>query len=176
MRTWDGVANDVGGGDPMPVKRQSTANSECQARTKAGAPCAAPAIHGGIYCALHSDPQRAAEPGRKGGRNNRRTYETDGKEVSSPRSASAVKEMLAEIMAEIRAGRLNPKLGTTLAYLGTSLLKAIEISDLEARGVTSLHGKRLSTCSPQNDMFVGGRVLRCPLPRCHTLAAIVFVG
>jgi hypothetical protein len=40
---------------------------------------------------------------------------------------------LAEVMAEIRAGKMDPKLGTTLGYLGTSLLKAIEISDIEAR-------------------------------------------
>ena len=120
----------------MPLKQQLTAAGKCQARTKAGAPCAAPAIHGGIYCALHSDPQRAAELGRKGGRNNRRTYETDGKEVSAPQSASAVKEMLAEIMAEIRAGRLNPKLGTTLAYLGTTLAKHLGLA-CPVSGLTS---------------------------------------
>ena len=36
-------------------------------------------------------------------------------------------------MAEVRAKRLEPKLGTTLGYLGTALLKAIEVSDLEVR-------------------------------------------
>jgi hypothetical protein len=36
-------------------------------------------------------------------------------------------------MAEIRAGKMDPKLGTTLVYLGTSLLRAIETSDIEAR-------------------------------------------
>ena len=39
--------------------------------------------------------------------------------------------MLAEIMAE--ASQLDPKLGTTLGYLATSLLKAIETTELEQR-------------------------------------------
>jgi hypothetical protein len=41
--------------------------------------------------------------------------------------------MLAEAMAAIRAGKMNPKLGTVLGYLGSSLLKAIEVADLEQR-------------------------------------------
>ena len=36
-------------------------------------------------------------------------------------------------MAEIRAGKMDPKLGTTLAYMGVSLLKAIDTSDIEKR-------------------------------------------
>ncbi len=52
---------------------------------------------------------------------------------SAPRNACDVKNLLAEVMAEIRAGRMDPKLGTTLGYLGTSLLKAIETSDIEER-------------------------------------------
>jgi hypothetical protein len=33
-----------GGGTPMPLKRQQTANGKCQATTKAGRQCAAPAV------------------------------------------------------------------------------------------------------------------------------------
>jgi len=44
-----------------------------------------------------------------------------------------VKDFLADAMTEIRAGKMDPKLGTTLGYLGTSLLKAIETSDIELR-------------------------------------------
>jgi hypothetical protein len=44
-----------------------------------------------------------------------------------------VKNLLAEAMAAIRAGKMDPKLGSTLGYLGVSLLKAIEISDIEQR-------------------------------------------
>jgi hypothetical protein len=45
----------------MPLKRQSTANGKCQAKTKAGGPCAASAIRGGNYCALHANPERASQ-------------------------------------------------------------------------------------------------------------------
>ena len=117
----------------MPLKRQSTANGKCQAKTKAGRPCAAPAVRGGIYCALHADPERAAQLGRKGGTKSRRVYEPNEWEGSPPQNACDVKNFLAEVIAEIRAGRMDPKLGTTLGYLGTSLLKAIETSDIEVR-------------------------------------------
>jgi hypothetical protein len=64
---------------------------------------------------------------------NRHVYETDDKEVAPPQNASDVKNLLADAMAEVRAGKMDPKLGTTLGYLGTSLLKAIETSDIELR-------------------------------------------
>jgi hypothetical protein len=51
--------------------------------------------------------------------------------VIAPQTASDVKDLLAEAMAEIRAGKMDPKLGTTLGYLGTSLLKAIQVSDID---------------------------------------------
>ena len=80
--------------------------------------------------------QTQAVPRNLGGRagwGNRHVYENDGKEISPPQTASDVKTLLADAMAEIRAGKMDPKLGTTLGYLGTSLLKAIETSDIEQR-------------------------------------------
>jgi hypothetical protein len=64
---------------------------------------------------------------------NRHVYQNDGLEVPAPQTALDVKNLLADAMAEIRAGKMDPKLGTTLGYLGTSLLKAIETSDIELR-------------------------------------------
>ena len=117
----------------MPSKHQEATSGRCKAMTKAVDSCAAPAMRGGEFCSLHSDPGRAAELGRKGGMGNRHVYENDGKEVPAPQSALDVKNLLAEAMAEIRAGKMDPKLGTTLGYLGASLLKAIETSDIEQR-------------------------------------------
>ena len=117
----------------MPTKHQEATSGRCKAMTKAGGSCTAPAIRGGEFCALHSDPGRAAELGRKGGLRNRHTYEQSDEPVAPPESASDVKRMLADAMAEIRSGKMDPKLGTTLGYLGTSLLKAIETSDIELR-------------------------------------------
>jgi hypothetical protein len=117
----------------MPLKRQTTANGKCQAKTKAGQQCAAPAVRGSALCALHSDPNRAAELGRKAGARNRKVYDSDVRKVSAPESAGDVKRMLAETMAEIRAGRMDPKLGSTLGYLGTALLRAFEVAEIEQR-------------------------------------------
>jgi hypothetical protein len=39
--------------------------------------------------------------------------------------------MLAEAMADIRARKMDPKLGSTLGYLGTALLRAFEVADFE---------------------------------------------
>jgi general stress protein YciG len=116
----------------LPLKRRTAVNGKCRAATKAGRHCAAPAIRGGIYCALHNDPDRAAQLGRKGGANNRKVYEGN-EEIRPPQNACDVKNLLAEAMAQIRTGRMDPKLGTTLGYLGMSLLKAIETSDIEER-------------------------------------------
>ena len=129
----------------MPSKRQQAPNGKCQAKTKAGGPCAAPVAHGGNYCALHADPERAAQLGRKGGAKNRRVYEPNEWEGSAPQNASDVKNLLADAMAEIRRGRMDPKLGTTLGYLGTSLLKAIETSDIEERLEKLEHGLKKPT-------------------------------
>ena len=129
----------------MPSKRQQAPNGKCQAKTKAGGPCAAPVAHGGNYCALHADPERAAQLGRKGGTKNRKVYEPNEWEGSAPQNASDVKNLLADAMAEIRRGRMDPKLGTTLGYLGTSLLKAIETSDIEERLEKLEHGLKKPT-------------------------------
>jgi hypothetical protein len=45
----------------MPTKRLKAVGGRCKAMTKAGSSCAAPAIRGGEFCSLHSDPGRAAQ-------------------------------------------------------------------------------------------------------------------
>ena len=108
-------------------------SSQCKATTKGGERCRAAAGQGGL-CSLHADPGRAAELGRRGGRKNRRfQVAMDDTPLRVPTTAEDVRRVLGEIMAEVRAKRLEPKLGTTLGYLGTALLKAIEVSDLEKR-------------------------------------------
>jgi general stress protein YciG len=110
----------------MPTKQQEATSDRCKAKTKAGGPCAAPAVRGGEFCALHSDPERAAQLGRKGGLRNRHTYERSNEPVAPPESAADVRRMLAETMADVKAGRMDPKVGNTLAYIGTALLRAYE--------------------------------------------------
>src|SRR5271166_3069099 len=102
----------------MPFKRSKSTLAQCKATASSGGRCKAKPHKGGL-CFFHSDPERAAELGRKGGRRNRHTYETPLQHVTAPESAGDVKRMLAESMAEVRTGKMDPKLGSTLGYLGT---------------------------------------------------------
>lgn len=60
-------------------------------------------------------------------------YDGDVREVPIPGSAADVKRMLAETMADIRAGKMDPKLGSALSYVGTTLLRAFDVADFEER-------------------------------------------
>ncbi len=114
----------------MPLKRSKPMPVQCKATTSSGGRCKAKPHKNGL-CFFQSDPKRAAELGRKGGRRNRHTYDAPLQPVAVPESAGDVKRMLAETMADVRAGRMDPKLGSTLGYLGTALLRAFEVADFE---------------------------------------------
>jgi hypothetical protein len=53
--------------------------------------------------------------------------------VRPPQTAKEVKNLLAEAMAGIHAGRLEPKIASVTAYVATALLKALETTDLQGR-------------------------------------------
>jgi hypothetical protein len=85
-------------------------------------------------CAIHSQPGRAAELGSRGGRR-RAVYSTAGdlKDFKAPKTAADLCDLLAESIVEIRSRRLDPKIANALGYLGTSYLRALEVSDIEKR-------------------------------------------
>jgi len=106
---------------------------QCQKEKRNGSQCGARARSGRKYCALHSEPGKAAELGSKRGRR-RAVYSPDGlKEFAAPRSAADLRDLLAQSIIEIRAGKLDPKLANSISYLGTGFLRALEVSDLESR-------------------------------------------
>jgi hypothetical protein len=53
--------------------------------------------------------------------------------VSVPVTATDVRVLLAETMAEVRNRRLDPRIASTMAYVAGALLKALETEDLESR-------------------------------------------
>jgi hypothetical protein len=53
--------------------------------------------------------------------------------VSVPVTARDVRVLLAEALADVRNRRLDPRVASTMAYVASSLLKALEIEDLESR-------------------------------------------
>ena len=106
---------------------------QCEKNKRDGNQCLARARSGHKYCALHAEPGKAAELGGKGGRR-RVVYSPDGlKEFAAPRTATDLRDLLAQSIIEIRAGKLDPKLANSISYLGTGLLRAIEIADIQAR-------------------------------------------
>ena len=60
---------------------------------------------------------KAAELGRNGGRRRKHTYEQATEPVAAPESVAAVRRTLAETMADVKAGRMDPKVANTLAYI-----------------------------------------------------------
>jgi hypothetical protein len=98
---------------------------QCRATTASGQPCKAKPYKNGL-CLLHSNPKKVAELGRKGGLRNRHTYEQSNEQIAPPESAADLRRMLAETMAEVKAGRMDPKVANAVAYLGTVLLRAYQ--------------------------------------------------
>src|SRR5438552_15059871 len=99
----------------------------CQAKNKTGKRCGAPAVHGAKICVMHSG--RAAELGSRGGRR-RAVYSPDHLKVFSPPTTPAeLRELLAQTIVDIRAGRMDPKLANSISYLSTSFLRAVEEID-----------------------------------------------
>jgi len=85
------------------------------------------------FCAFHADPTRAAELGRMGGRKNRHYAETEEVNVAPPLTAEDVKNLLAQAMSDVRAGKLDPRIASALTYMAGALLKAFETTDLQQR-------------------------------------------
>ena len=107
--------------------------------TKAGDPCPVPATASGL-CYLHDDPKRAAEMGRRGGLKNRRVIPDDTVEFPPLNTAEDVRAMLAKLAQDVRARRVEPRVAASVSQIASTLLKAIEVADLENR-LAKLEGK-----------------------------------
>lgn len=106
---------------------------QCEHRKRDGERCRARAVTGKNSCALHAQPGRAAELGSKGGRRRSVYKPGDLREFTAPKTAADLRDLLAESIVEIRAGKLDSRIATAVGYLGASYLRALEVSDVEAR-------------------------------------------
>src|SRR6516162_8934296 len=113
------------GSSPVQLAPSKAARKRCQTVTKSGAACTAWAMEGGL-CYFHANPDKAAELGRNGGRRRRHTYEQATEPVAPPESAADVRRKLADTMADVKAGKMDPKVANTGAYVATVLLRAHE--------------------------------------------------
>jgi hypothetical protein len=106
---------------------------QCRAKKQDGSRCRARALAGHKRCPLHAEPGRAAELGRKGGRGRAICEHEVLKSFAPPTSARDVADLLAQSIIEVREGKADPKLANSISYLGTALLRALEVADLEKR-------------------------------------------
>lgn len=92
----------------------------------------ASATAGGL-CFFHANPDKASELGRIGGRNNRHVAAENADPVPTLDTAIAVRDTVARLIAEVYAGRMNPRIAAGLAPLLNLQMRAIETTDLERR-------------------------------------------
>lgn len=109
----------------------------CSAKNSKGKPCGAWAVTGNSKCALHLDPERAAKLGANHGRRARTLIQSGSDALSelaeAPKTANQVRNLLAETLIQVLGKRLDLRTASTAAYVATSLLSAIRISEFEAR-------------------------------------------
>lgn len=105
--------------------------TKCKARTKSGELCKARPTHDG-FCPIHSDPARAAELGRISGES-WRGPETERVALSPPKTAGDLHEALGQIFSQVSSGQMDVKMGRSLGYIASVLVKTTELSDHEIR-------------------------------------------
>jgi hypothetical protein len=108
-------------------------SKRCSAKNRNGKQCGAWPVAGAEKCALHLNPELAAKMGSKHGRRAQLPTQPDRAPMDPPKTASAVRDALANTMAQVHAGKMDSKTANALAYLATSLLRAIEVADLESQ-------------------------------------------
>ena len=122
--------------------------SRCKAQTKAGKPCRAAAMGGGL-CFFPANPNKASELGRIGGRKNRHTFPNE-EPLPALKTATAVREMVDRLISGVYSGTVDAKIASGLAPLLTIQLRAIGTADLE-RSVAELQKQLADVIVRQNN-------------------------
>jgi hypothetical protein len=67
--------------------------------------------------------------------------------LAPPQTAQDVRKALGEVMSDLRGRRLDPKVASAMAYVGSVLLRGIEVADLEER-MAQIESNLSTTDSP----------------------------
>jgi hypothetical protein len=81
---------------------------------------------------MHSHADRAAELGRRSGQS-RKLVESEPLLLVPPKTALELHDALGQIFALVSSGQMDAKLGRTLGYIASVLVKTTELSDHEMR-------------------------------------------
>jgi len=100
----------------------NTGRARCKAITKAGTPCKAAPMASG-FCFLHSNPNKASELGRIGGKQNRRDRRPSVYALPKLEGLGSALERLQRIFDESVAGSMRPAVANIL----------IKVTDLQTR-------------------------------------------
>jgi hypothetical protein len=104
--------------------------NRCKAKTKTGSPCGAAATAGGL-CFFHANPNKASELGRIGGRKRRSVNLENAEPPPCLDTVQALRDLAAQLIRDVYAGKLNPRVATGLAPLLNLQLRTIELKGLE---------------------------------------------
>jgi hypothetical protein len=105
--------------------------TKCKARTRLGEPCKAWPTPDG-FCSVYSNPERAAELGRRSGEC-RRPPEGEPIVILAPKTAGDLHKALGHIFSKVGSGQMDARLGRSLGYIASVLVKTTELSDHEVR-------------------------------------------
>lgn len=106
-------------------------SEKCRAKTKRGTDCRAAAVKGTLFCALHRDPNRAAEIGRMGGLRNRHYVDTEPVIITPPKTPEDATNVLCRVMVDLRARKIDPKIAHTLTYMTRVLIDAFAATNMQ---------------------------------------------
>jgi hypothetical protein len=112
----------------------------CEAFTKSGIPCKAPAISGSRFCFFHSDPERARRLGRDGGRKNRRL--PTNVEVPEHLDLSGVPKVLEQTLRALVSGEIDSRTAVAVTTVCGALQRSMPLSELQDR-LTALEQKQV---------------------------------
>ena len=126
-------------------------NPRCKDLTKSGKPCQAAATPGGL-CYFHANPHKASELGRIGGKSKHSTALGSVDPLPKLETPIAVRDTVAQLIADVYAGKLPPRVAAGLAPLMPLQLRLIETTNLERR-VAKLERKML-TDSKKNQSVI----------------------
>jgi len=81
---------------------------------------------------MHSQAGRAAELGRRSGEA-RKTSESEPLFLVPPKTGGDLHNALGQIFAKVSSGDMDSRIGRTLGYIASVLVKTTELSDHEVR-------------------------------------------
>jgi hypothetical protein len=88
-------------------------------------------MSGGL-CFLHANPERVRALGQAGGRKNRYRV-PDAPILPAEINAKTVRDILAQAVLDVRSNTLAPRAAGALAQLSNTLLRVIQMTELEQR-------------------------------------------